>query len=146
MEPKKIVIVVVVLVIIAGLFYFFSPRIHPTALIAGVIGAQSPVQSQLYSAIDRMFEGKPQSFTQEADFYGLQFPAGTAIKFNRDPYSTQQDVLVLVNASNVQIQNANQFPQMTINQFTFVPFETIQDPYMKTLYPQGYYVMPVNVS
>ena len=150
MEMNRTIIGIGLLIIVGlGLVYVFAPDLSPTGFAAATIFPPSnPFMSEVTENMNRIFVDKPQAVVKRTDSAGILLPGGNSILFARDRKTTDQDVVIILNASHTTLTTFHAYPEFVPNEFTYVPPEQLQteDPYIRELYPNGYYLMPANVG
>ncbi len=138
------------LVIIVGLVavYTLAPTFSPTALVTSSLPTYNPFIGKVTHAIEKTFANNPQAVVEQSGRVGLLLPGGNSIQFANDSSITDQDVVIILNAATNTLTQFNTFPTFIQNQFTYVPAEQLssEGPYIIALYPNGFYLMPVNVE
>lgn len=152
MEINRFTIGIAILVVvgIVGAYYFLpsSTFSAPTGLVTGVLEPSNPFAGKLTSTIEKLLKDEPQAYVEQAGRRGLLLPGGTSVQFTTDPLNTEQDVVIILNASTAKITNYHAYPKFVQNEFTYIPAEQLVDenPYIRAQYPNGIYLMPVNVK
>lgn len=149
MEFNRITLGIGLLILLAiGFVYVWKPDLSPTALISGSLPTYNPFLGPVTQSIEKMFRDKPQAVVEQSGRVGLLFPSGNSVQFAKDGKTTEQDVVVILNASTTTLTNFHMYPEFVQNEFTYVPAEQLQseNPYVRAQYPNGYYLMPVNVD
>ncbi|QQR92804.1 MAG: hypothetical protein IPJ89_01000 [Candidatus Iainarchaeum archaeon] len=151
MELNPFTIGFIALAVLAiGAAYYFSPSIFsaPTGLVTGVLEPSNPFSGKLTSTIEKMFRDQPQSYIEQDGRHGLLLPGGASVQFSTSPTTTEQDVVIILNASTAKITSYHAYPEFVQNEFTYVPPEQLagESPYIRAQYPNGIYLMPVNVK
>jgi len=132
--------------------YFLLPGFSPTALVTGTVTPTLPTYNpfigKVTHAIEKIFADNPQAVVEQTDRVGLLLPGGNSVQFATNAKTTDQDVVIILNASTNTLTKFNTFPLFVQNEFTYVPAEQLsgEGPYIVALYPAGYYLMPVNVE
>lgn len=138
------------LVIIVALVavYSLAPTFSPTALVTSSLPTYNPFIGKVTHAVEKIFANNPQAVTEQKEHVGLSFPGGNSVLFANDPLATEQDVVIILNASTNTLTHFNTYPTFVQNEFTYVPADQLvsEGPYVVALYPNGYYLMPVNVE
>ncbi len=138
------------LVIIISLVavYVLAPNFSPTALVSSSLPTYNPFIEKVTHAIEQTFANNPQAVVEQAGRVGLLLPGGNSVQFANDPAATDQDVVIILNASINTLTQFNTYPTFVQNQFTYIPAEQLlnEGPYIIALYPNGFYLMPVNVE
>jgi len=142
------------LLIIVGLaaVYVLSPTLSPTALVSGTLPnalpTYNPFIGKVTHAIEKTFANNPQAVVEQTGRVGLLLPGGNSVQFAIDATTTDQDVVIILNASTNTLTKFNTYPAFVQNEFTYVPAEQLanEGPYVVALYPAGFYLMPVNVE
>ncbi len=138
------------LVIIIALVavYSLAPSFSPTALVTSSIPTYNPFIGKVTHAIEQTFANNPQAVIEQSGRVGLLLPGGNSVQFANDPLATEQDVVIILNAATNTLTQFNTFPTFVQNQFTYVPADQLasEGPYVVALYPNGIYLMPVNVE
>lgn len=137
-----------IIAIALGAVYLLAPSLSPTALVTSSIPTYNPFIGKVTHAVEKMFANNPQAVIEQADRVGLLLPGGNSVQFANDPSTTDQDVVIILNASTTTLTQFNTFPTFVQNQFTYVPADQLsaEGPYVVALYPNGFYLMPVNVE
>ncbi len=151
MEFNRITLGVAVLAALAfAAVYYFSPASFsaPTGLVSSVLQPSNPFTGKLTSTIEKLFRDEPQAYIEQAGRSGLMLPGGTSVQFTTDPTSTEQDVVIILNASTAKLTTYHSFPEFVQNEFTYIPPEQLveENPYIRAQYPNGIYLMPANVK
>lgn len=149
MELNRITLGLGILVLLAlGFVFLFNPTIDPTGLVSSSFQPSQPFLGKLTSTIETIFRNKPQSIVEQDGRVGILLPGGNSVQFTRNPAQTQQDVVIILNATNTRLDDYHTYPEFVENEFTFVPAEQLEkeDPYVRAQYPNGLYLMPVNVE
>lgn len=149
MELNRITIGIGILILVGLAFVYVSmPTLSPTALVSGTMPTYNPFIGKVTYAIEKMFANNPQAVVEQSGRVGLVLPGGNSVQFSNDPSSTTQDVVIILNASTTTLTQFNTYPSFVENQFTYIPAEQLsgEGPYVKALYPNGLYLMPVNVE
>ncbi len=150
MEFNRVTVGVGLLILLGLAFvYVWKPTFTPTALLSSAFKPTSnPFLSKVTNAIETNFADNPQAVIEQGNRVGLVFPGGTSVQFAIEPGSTDQDVVIILNASLIQLPNANTYPAFVSNQFTYVSPSELgnENPYVQALYPHGLYLMPISVE
>lgn len=149
MEFNRVTIGVGLLIVVGLVFVYVSaPALSPTALVSGTLPTYNPFIGKVTHAMEKMFVNNPQAVIEQSGRVGLLLPGGNSVQFANDATATDQDVVIILNASTTTLTQFNTFPTFVENQFTYVPSEQLsaEGPYVKALYPNGFYLMPVNVE
>ncbi len=149
MELNRVTIGVAILILLGlALVYLWVPSISPTALIIGSFPTYNPFVGKVTQAIDKMFVDNPQAVVEQSGRVGLLLPGGTSVQFAHNASSTEQDVVIILNATTTKITVFNTFPMFKSNEFTYVPSSELgnENLYVQALYPNGFYLLPVNVE
>lgn len=149
MEFSRVTIGIGILILVALAFVYVSaPNLTPTALVSGTLPTYNPFIGKVTHTIEKMFANNPQAVVEQSGRVGLILPGGNSIQFANDATTTDQDVVIILNASTTTLTKFNTFPAFIENQFTYVPVDQLasEGPYVKALYPNGFYLMPVNVE
>lgn len=151
MEMNRFTIGFAVLIALAlGAVYYLSPSTlsAPTGLVTGVLEPSNPFTGKLTQTIEKLFRDEPQAYVEQADRQGLLFPGGASVQFSTAPNTTEQDVVIILNASTAKLSGYHVYPEFVSNEFTYVPAEQLaqENPYIRAQYPNGIYLMPVNVK
>ena len=151
MEFNRITLGVAVLAALAfAAVYYFSPTSFssPTGFVSGVLEPSNPFTGRLTSTIEKLFRDEPQAYIEQSGRNGLLLPGGASVQFATDPASTEQDVVIILNATTAKLNSYHLFPEFVQNEFTYVPPEQLvgENPYVRAQYPNGIYLMPVNVK
>ncbi len=138
-----------ILLVIAALYYFVpSITSSPTGLVTGILEPSNPFTGKLTAAIEKLFRDKPQAIIEQAGRIGILLPGGNSIQFTRDATQNDQDVVIILNAATTTLTRYRTYPEFVQNEFTYVPPEQLaaENPYVRAQYPNGLYLMPVNVD
>lgn len=149
MELNRITIGIGLLILASIAFVYVSaPSLTPSALVSGTLPTYNPFIGKVTRAIEKMFVNNPQAVVEQSGRVGLLLPGGNSIQFANDPSATNQDVVIILNASATTLTQFNTYPTFVENQFTYVPADQLvsEGPYVKALYPNGLYLMPVDVE
>jgi hypothetical protein len=147
----RYVLMIFVAAAIFAAVYFLQPELPGAGMVTSIIptsSAGNPFIGNVTNTIGELFKDKPQAVIEQAGRVGLLLPGGNSVQFTKDAKQTTQDVVIILNAANYQMDNANVYPDFVENEFTFVPPEALENekPYVRALYPNGFYIMPVNVE
>jgi hypothetical protein len=128
--------------------YFFAPDFSPTALVTTALPPSNPFVGKVTRNIEQLFRNTPQAVIEQDGRTGLLLPGGNSIQFTNDPSSTTQDVVFVLNATHHMISNFHTYPEFVSNEFTYIPPEQLsgENPYVIAQYPDGMYLMPVDVE
>jgi hypothetical protein len=120
----------------------------PTALVSGVLPPSNPFIGKVSRTMEDLFSDKPQAVIEQDGRVGILLPGGNSIQFAQDAKSTDKDVVLILNASHSSLSRFNSYPTFVQNEFTYIPPEQLQNenPYVRAAYPNGLYLMPVNVE
>ncbi|MDP2665882.1 MAG: hypothetical protein Q8P05_00030 [Candidatus Diapherotrites archaeon] len=149
MELNRIMLGVGILALLGlGLFLFLNPNLDATGLVSAPFTSSNPFSGKLTTTIENLFRNKPQSIIEQDGRIGILLPGGNSVQFTRDARTTNQDVVIILNARTTKLDHFNEYPTFVENEFTFVPPKEIEkeDPYVRAQYPDGLYLMPVNVE
>ncbi len=150
MEFNRITMGIVILIIVGvAAVHFLMPSLSPTALVTGSLTSNyNPFIGKVTRAMENLFADSPQAVIEQSGRVGLLLPGGNSIQFAHNPESTDQDVVIILNATTNTLTEFNTFPEFVQNEFTYVPAEELsnENPYVKAQYPDGFYLMPVNVE
>lgn len=153
MEINRVTIAIGLLIIVGlAAVYVLSPNLSPTALATGTFSAELPTYNpfigKVTHAIEKIFANNPQAVVEQTGRVGLLLPGGNSVQFATDAATTDQDVVIILNASTNTLTKFNTYPTFVQNEFTYVPAEQLasEGPYVVALYPAGFYLMPVDVE
>lgn len=150
MEINHIVMGIGFLILVGlGAVYFFAPDLSPTGLVTStILPPSNSFLSGVKDNIQNIFGDIPQAVVKRKDSAGILLPGGNSILFTNDRKTTEQDVMIILNATHTTLTVFHMYPEFVPNEFTYVPPEQLEseDPYIRELYPNGYYVMPSNVG
>lgn len=149
MEINRVTIGVGFLILLGfALFFVLTPSFTPTALVTGTLPTYNPFIGKVTHAIEKTFANNPQAVIEQSGRVGLVLPGGNSVQIANDSRATEQDVVIILNASTHTLTQFNTFPTFEDNEFTYVPSQELESegPYVRSLYPNGYYLMPVNVE
>ena len=151
MEFNRITLGIGALIILAiAALYYFAPNLtaSPTGLVSGVLEPGNPFTGKLTSTIEKLFRNKPQAIIEQSGRIGVILPGGNSIQFTKDAGLSEQDVVIILNATTTTLTQFHTFPEFVQNEFTYVPADQLanENPYVRAQYPNGFYLMPVNVE
>jgi len=153
MEINRFTIGIGLLIVVSlAAIYFLLPAISPTGLVTGTLSPTLPTYNpfigKVTHAIEKTFVDNPQAVVEQTGRVGLLLPGGNSVQFATDATTTDQDVVIILNASTNTLTKFNTYPSFVQNEFTYVPAEQLasEGPYVVALYPAGFYLMPVNVE
>ncbi|MBM3281849.1 MAG: hypothetical protein FJY86_00725 [Candidatus Diapherotrites archaeon] len=149
MEINRITIGIALLILVGLAFVYVSlPDVSPTALVSGTLPTYNPFIGKVTHAVEKIFANNPQAVIEQSNRVGIVLPGGNSVQFANDAASTKQDVVIILNASTNTLTQFNTYPTFVDNQFTYIPVEQLssEGPYVKALYPNGLYLMPIDVG
>lgn len=150
MEFNRITMGIGLLILVGlGVVYFFAPNLSPTGFVAAsILPPSNQIMEKPTKYMNAIFVDKPLAVIEQDGRAGFLLPGGNSVQFTRDRSSTDQDVVIILNASHTTLTTFHTYPEFVKNEFTYIPPEqlTSADPYVQQLYPNGYYLMPANVG
>ncbi len=150
MEFNRITIGIGILILVGvAAAYYFVPSLSPTGFVAGsILPPSNQFMAKPTEYMNKIFVDKPQAVVEMDGRAGFTLPGGNSVQFARDRSGTDQDVVIILNASHITLTSYHTYPDFVPNEFTYVPPEQLgsADPYVRETYPNGYYLMPANVG
>lgn len=149
MEINRITIGIALLILVGLAFVYVTlPDVSPTGLVSGTLPTYNPFIGKVTHALEKIFANNPQAVIEQSGRVGIVLPGGNSVQFANDAASTKQDVVIILNASTNTLTQFNTYPTFVDNQFTYIPADQLssEGPYVKALYPNGLYLMPIDVG
>ena len=137
----------ILILLVAGGLFIWKPSFAPTGLVTDTFRPANPFVGKVSDAMNNLFRDSPQAVVEQDGRVGLLFPDGPSVQFAKDGKTTDQDVVIILNASTTKLTEFNDYPIFRQNEFTFVPADQLLDenPYVRAQYPDGMFLMPIDV-
>lgn len=149
MEFNRVTIGIGVLILVGlAAIYLYAPTLSPTALVTTALPPSNPFVGKVAHAMEDLFRDTPQAVIEQDGRVGILLPGGNSVQFTEDAKATDQDVVIILNATTAHITTFHTYPEFVQNEFTYVPAEQLQseNSYVRAQYPNGLYLMPVNIE
>jgi hypothetical protein len=138
------------ILLVAGIaaLYLFAPDFSPTALVTTAIPPTNPFLGKVTRNIEQLFRDNPQAVIEQDGRTGLLLPGGNSVQFANDESTTDKDVVFILNAAHQSIAQFHTYPEFVSNEFTYISPEQLagENPYVRAQYPNGLYLMPVDLE